>query len=257
MSAMPDLRDVRADLYACFGHRRDALYDLLDAIASAGPRPSVAHLSLAPMHQRGWGSLYAALRHGELDVAALRAVLLRHPLEGGQPVYAVDVSVWPRCDATTSPERGFYYHPSRHLDGTPVVKGWAYQWIAQLGFARESWTAPIDVQRVPLAQTPTVAAIAQVKALLNHLPPSATVPLFVFDAGYDQVELAHQLGDASVALLIRLYSNRCFDGEPPPVTGTREGRPWQDGAKFACDDPTTWPEPSATYRCEDEHYGAV
>ena len=66
MSALPDLRDVRADLYAYFGHRRDALYDLLDAIASAGPRPSVAHLSLAPLHQRGWGSLYAALRHGEL-----------------------------------------------------------------------------------------------------------------------------------------------------------------------------------------------
>jgi len=257
METTDDVRAVRADLYACFGRRRDALYDLVDAIASAGPRPSAAHLSLAPMHQRGWGSLYAALRHGGLDVAALRALMLCHPLEGGQPVYAVDVSVWPRCDATTSPERGFYYHPSRHLDGTPVVKGWAYQWIAQLGFARASWTAPIDVQRVPLAQTPTVAAIAQVKALLDQLPPSATVPLFVFDAGYDQVELAHQLGDASVALLIRLYSNRCFYGDPPPVTGTREGRPRQDGAKFACDDPTTWPEPSATYRCADAHYGAV
>ncbi len=189
--------------------------------------------------------MYAALRRGDLDITALRGVLLRHPLEGGQPVYAVDVSVWPRCDATTSPERGFYDHPSRHLDGTAVVKGWAYQWIAQLGFARESWTTPIDVQRVPLAQMPTVAAIAQVKAL------------FVFHAGYDQVELAHQLGDASVALLIRLYSNRCFYGEPPPVTGTREGWPRQDGARFACDDPTTWPEPSATYRCADEHYGAV
>jgi len=129
--------------------------------------------------------LYAALRRGDLDITALRGVLLRHPLEGGQPVYAVDVSVWPRCDAATSPERGFYYHPSRHLDGTPVVKGWAYQWIAQLGFARESWTAPVDVQRVPLEQTPTVAAIAQVTALLDQLPPSAAMPLFVFDAGYD------------------------------------------------------------------------
>jgi len=255
-----DLSAFRAHLYRCLGPRRDALYDLVDALSVAGPRPSLAHMSLAAPHRRGWGSLYAALRHGHVDVAALQAVLPRYPLVAGQPVYAVDVSVWPRCDAQTSPERGFYYHPSRHLEGIPVVKGWAYQWIAQLGFVRDSWTAPVDVQRVPLEQTPTVAAIAQVRALLTRLPASdasARVPLFVFDAGYDQVDLAHQFGDTAVALLIRLYSNRCFYGEPPPVTGPREGRPRQDGAKFACDDPTTWPAPTATYRCEDEHYGAV
>ena len=256
--ALASLQAFRQAAHACFDRRSDALCDLCDAILTAGPRPSLAHLSLTAAHRRGWGSLYAALQHGRIDDDALHGLLPHYLLEGGQPVYAVDVSVWPRCEAETSPGRGFYYHPSRHLDGTPVVKGWAYQWIAQLGFAHESWTAPLDVQRVPLAQTPTVAAIAQVKALLGRLPPSsATLPLFVFDAGYDQVELAHQLGDASVALLIRLYSNRCFYGEPPAVTGTREGRPRQDGAKFACDDPTTWPEPSATYRCEDERYGAV
>ncbi len=244
-----DLSAFRAHLYRCVGPRRDALYDLVDALSVAGPRPSLAHVSLTAPHRRGWGSLYAALRHGRIDVAALQDALPRYPLAAGQPVYAVDVSVWPRCDAQTSPERGFYYHPSRHLEGIPVVKGWAYQWIAQLGVARDSWTAPLDVRRVPLEQTPTVAAIAQVRALLTRLPASAasdSMPLFVFDAGYDQVELAHQLGDAPVALLVRLYSNRCFYGEPPAVTGTREGRPRQDGAKFACDDPATWPEPTAT-----------
>ena len=68
------------------------------------------------------------------------------------PVYAVDVSVWHRCDAECSPERGFYYHPSRHSAGQPIVAGWAYQFIAQLGFVRESWTAPVDVERVRPAQ---------------------------------------------------------------------------------------------------------
>jgi len=48
-----------------------------------------------------------------------------------------------------STQRGFYYHPSRHSAGQPIVAGWAYQWIARLGFARESWTAPVDVERVP------------------------------------------------------------------------------------------------------------
>jgi hypothetical protein len=29
----------------------------------------------------------------------------------------VDVTTWPRCDAECSPERGYYYHPSRHSAG--------------------------------------------------------------------------------------------------------------------------------------------
>jgi hypothetical protein len=31
--------------------------------------------------------------------------------------------VWDRCDAECSPERGFYYHPSRHSAGQPIVAG--------------------------------------------------------------------------------------------------------------------------------------
>lgn len=55
----------------------------------------------------------------------------------------MDVSVWDRCDAECSPERGYYYHPSRHSAGQPIVAGWAYQFIARLNLVRESWTAPV------------------------------------------------------------------------------------------------------------------
>jgi len=98
------------------------------------------------------------LAHGSLDAEALRDLLAHLPLAGAEnelPVYAVDVSVWPRCDAETSPERGFYYHPSRHSSGQPIVAGWAYQFIARLNFVRESWTAPVDVARVPRRGRPT------------------------------------------------------------------------------------------------------
>ena len=86
------LRAFRADLYACFTQRRDALFDLADALLTVEAVPSPVHLSLAPAHRRGWGSLYAALARGRVDVAALRALLARHPLADGQPVYAVDGS---------------------------------------------------------------------------------------------------------------------------------------------------------------------
>ncbi len=117
MEPPPDtLRAFRRSFYECFHRRKDALFELADAILAAdGAAPSPAHLSLQVSHRRGWGSLYAALDRGRIDAQALRRLLARHPLAGSEtPVYAVDVSVWPRCDAEASPERGFYYHPSRH-----------------------------------------------------------------------------------------------------------------------------------------------
>jgi len=141
----PDaLRTSHRSLYECFHRRRDALFELADAILSAdGAVPSPAHLSLQASHRRGWGSLYAALDRGRIDEEALRKLLARYPLAASEtPVFAVDASVWPRCDAECSPERGFYYHPSRHSSGQPIVAGWAYQFVAGLNFARERVGAP-------------------------------------------------------------------------------------------------------------------
>src|SRR5438309_1066346 len=100
------LRQFRAGVYDCFCARRDALFDLLDAATVAGLVPSLAYLSLPPVHRRRWGSLYDALAAGDVDAPALRELVARYPLDDGQPIYALDTSVWPRDDAETSPGRG-------------------------------------------------------------------------------------------------------------------------------------------------------
>jgi hypothetical protein len=142
-AALARLQGFRVGLYACFTRRADALFDLADALLSAQtPVASLPYLSLEPVHRRGWGSVYAALAHGRVDVERLRELLARHPLAGGQPIYAVDVTTWPRCDAECSPQRGLYYHPSRHSAGQPIIAGWAFQWICQLSFARDSVDRP-------------------------------------------------------------------------------------------------------------------
>jgi hypothetical protein len=64
--------------------------------------------------------------------------------------------------------QGYYYHPSRHSAGQPIVAGWAYQFIAQLNFVRESWTAPLDVERVRPAKDANEVAAKQVKVLLGR-----------------------------------------------------------------------------------------
>jgi DDE superfamily endonuclease len=268
MEPPPDaLRTFRRSFYECFHRRSDALFELADAILTAdGTAPSPAHLSLQVTHRRGWGSLYAALWRGRIDYEALRKLLARHPLasaQGEPSVFAVDVSVWDRCDAECSPERGYYYHPSRHSAGQPIVAGWAYQFIAQLSFARESWTAPMAVERVRPAQDANVLAAEQVESFLGRRSSceegsAATTPLFVFDAGYDPVKLQQGLEGRPCQILVRLRAGRRFYGDPslsdPPA---HVGRPRRHGPKMKCSDPSTWPEPSAEHHCEDNGYGAV
>jgi len=261
--ALHTLGTFRRSFYECLHRRADALFELTDALltAEAAAVPSPVYLSLEAPHRRGWGSLYAALDRGQIDAEALRGLLVRHPLAGSgttTPIYAVDVSVWDRCDAETSPERGFYYHPSRHSAGQPIVAGWAYQFIAQLNFVRESWTAPLDVQRVRPAQETNEVAAEQVKAFLRRSPKEEVAPLFVFDAGYDPVKVQQGLEGIPCQILIRLRAGRGFYGDPslagPPAP---TGRPRRHGPKMKCADPSTWPEPSAEYACEDAGYGAV
>jgi hypothetical protein len=252
------LQAFRAELHACCTRRADALFELSDALLSAqGPVASLPQLSLEPAHRRGWGSTYAALASGRIEVERLRDLLVRLLPDADPLVFAVDVTAWPRCDAECSPERGLYYHPSRHSAGQPIVAGWAFQWICQLGFARDSWTAPVDARRLrPLEDTDHTAAV-QVRALLGRLPTTSQPPLFVFDGGYDSAQLSLDLAEAPVAVLVRLRSDRCFYHDPPPRPPGTGGRPRRHGTKFAFADPGTWPVPTATHVAHDDQYGTV
>jgi DDE superfamily endonuclease len=256
------LREFREAFYACMRRRSDALFELSDAILTAGNVQSPAHLSLEGVHRRGWGSVYAALSKGRIDAEAFRGLLAsreasRDPGAEETLVYVVDVSAWPRCDAEASPGRGYLYHPSRHSAGQPIVAGWAYQLVARLGFERDSWVTPMDERRVEPEEDSGKVAAEQVKSLLRRLPARASSPLFVFDAGYDPVRLQLYLEGCCVQLLVRLNSGRVFYADPEPLSRRPVGRPYRHGKKFDLKDPETWPEPTREHRCVTNDYGSV
>ena len=239
-----EVQSFRASLYGCFGRRADALFELSDAVLAAGSVSSPAHLSLSPVHRRGWGSLYAALSKGRLDEDGLKDLLagsFPRDDDADPPVYAVDVSPWPRCDAETSPGRGYLYHPSRHSAGQPIVTGWAYQLVAGLSFERDSWVAPADARRVRPEEDANEVAVEQVRGLVGRLPPQRKAPLFVFDAGYDPVRLQLGLEGCRAQILVRLHSGRTFYAEPELPPKRPVGRPHRHGERFSCNDPSTWP----------------
>ncbi|MBA3415271.1 MAG: transposase, partial [Chloroflexia bacterium] len=91
-----------------FGLRRDALWDLLDAVLTADRVTSLVRLSLAPAFRRRWPSLFDALTDGRLDDAALRRLWTRSlppPAAGIRTLWAIAGSTWPRPEAKTSPDR--------------------------------------------------------------------------------------------------------------------------------------------------------
>jgi SAM-dependent methyltransferase len=251
------LQRFRGELYRCLGRRRDALFELVDALLAAEAMPSLPHLSLVPTHRRGWGSVYAALAAGEVDAERLAELLVAHRGGDGAPVFAVDASTWARCDAECSPGRGFYYSPTRHSAGQPIVAGWCYSWIAQLGFARDSWTTPVEARRVPPGEDIGAATAAQIRALTGRLDIREAAPLFVFDAGYDPIALTVDLADVVVAVLVRIRGDRVFYTDPATRAPGQLGRPRRHGGRFCCADPASWPPPQQTLQVDDEQYGRV
>ena len=158
------LRAFRTGFYDCLTGWPDAAFELCDAVlCSTAPVSSVPTLSLEPPFRCSHGSLYKALERGGVDADAMRALLVANRPAGWPLVFAVDASSWARCDAETSPERGFYYSASHHSAGQPIVAGWCYQWICELDWAMDSLTAPLDAARIRPTEDATSVTIAQVR----------------------------------------------------------------------------------------------
>jgi hypothetical protein len=252
------LRDFRKVFHRSTTSWGDALFELGDALVCASsPAPSAPGLSLEEVFRRSHGSLCKALALGGIDEDALRDLLVAHRPEGWPEVFAVDGSSWPRCDAETSPDRGFCYHPSRHSAGQPIVAGWSCSWVAQLDWEKSSWTAPPGARRIrPLEDTGAVTA-EQVRDLVDRLGSDGPVPLFVFDAGYDPIGLSVDLADCRARILVRIRSDRVFYTDPPERSPGAAGRPRRHGERFSCADPSTWPAPDAALETCDPRYGRV
>jgi DDE superfamily endonuclease len=248
----------RRGVHRCLTRWGDALFELCDAtLCSPTAVGSVPSLSLEPVFRRSHGSLYKALARGKIDEDRLRRLLVASRPQGWPMIFAVDSSTFDRSDAETSPERGYYYSASKHSAGQPIVAGWSYQWICQLDWAPDSWTAPLDAMRLSPSMDTTTATIAQVRRLVEQLPADQDVPLFVFDAGYDAIALGAGLADTRAEVLARISSSRVFHPDPNERTEAKRGRPRRHGERFVLSDPSTWTAPDAEHTIHDRRYGDV
>ena len=265
-TARQTLIDFRQEHYTqALGHRKDTLFEVLEApLVSPGPC-TLVRLSLAPTFHRGWASVPDALADGRLDADACRRLIhqyLDDPLVHGRVLWALDGTTWPRPAAPTSAERTYCHrtNPGRPQNG--IVPGWEYQWLVAIPTVAGSWVQPLDVQRrSPTAGTPTQLAITQLRTALAHRRPGAPRPLVTLDSSYDAIELAMavQSPDPAVHLaidvLVRLSSRRRFYQAPGPYKG-RGCRP-KHGAVFRLHQPATQGVPDHTAVGADARHGQI
>jgi hypothetical protein len=259
-----ELTRFRQQVYRCLWRCPDALFEVMDAVLTAGPVPSLPYLSLEPGFRRGHGMIYQGLAEGRIGGEALRDLLVAWRPRDWPLVFAVDASTYPRPWADTSPGREWHHHscPGSHGDDGAAIAGWAFQWLAQLSFTPDSWTAPQDQVRVGAGDDATRQAAAQIIAHAARLRADGEgrVPLYVLDAGYDEAPLTWDLRDhfQEVQVLVRLRNDRVMYRDPPPRIPGRPGRNRIHGLdRFECRNPATWGTPDQELALDDEKYGQV
>lgn len=252
------LARFRAELYqTVLGLRRDALFELVDAVLSGAAPTSLVRHSLAPCFRRGWPSVFDALGDGSLDVAALRrlfAATMPEAAVGGRVLWVLDGTVWPRPAAKTSPGRTWGRWTGSGLPQSGIVGAWEYQWLVAVPEPAGSWVLPLELGRRDLAAgTATTLAIRQLRAAQAARDPTAPRPLLLLDSHYDVGDLVG--ADLGVDILARLASNRRFYRPPGPYGGT--GRRAVHGPVFRCADPASHGTPDRTQTEADPTYGEV
>ena len=267
---MARLAGFRDGLYCSLGMRRDALFEICDALACRPERVHMlAELCLEPECRRGHGGVYDAVNSGEIVIGRLRravdAVPLR-PWDDGRIRLACDVSNWLRPDAETSPERLFCHVYARGKGNAQMIPGWPYSWIAVLEPGRTSWTLPLDAVRLGPQDDATEVTAAQVRDAVarlmaaGHWKPGDPDIIIVLDAGYDLTRLAWLLADLPADVTGRLRSNRVMYFPAPPLPArpaSTGGRRPRHGHKLAFAEPATWPEPAVTTVTDTARYGTA
>jgi DDE superfamily endonuclease len=261
------LAGFRDELYRCLGKRRDALFELADAVLCKQDRVHMlAELSLEPECRRGHGAVYDAVNAGQVRIARLRWALAALPLprwDDGRIRLAADVSNWLRPDAATCPDRLFCHCYARGKGNAQMIPGWPYSVVAALEPGRTSWTLPLDAVRLGPSGDATEVTAGQLRQVVEqiiaagHWGDGDPDILVVFDAGYDLTRLAWLLRDLPVEVLGRLRSDRVMYFPAPPRQSGTNGRPIRHGAAFKLADPGTWPAPAAATCTQTTRYGTA
>jgi len=232
----------------------DAQFELIDGLLSNCRIRSLPELSLAPVYQREWHSVYAALENGKQDVAWLRPYLCAQVPDQAVSVFALDSSVWCHPGARTLEGLLYEYSPTRSIK-TSIVQGHPYSLLSWVPEAGRSWALPVCTERITAQTNAIDTGVDQVTWLCEQRAGYAGVDVIVGDGRYGNHRFLGGLSQTRCAVLVRLRCDRVLYGSPAAYVG--RGRPPVHGQQFAFKNPDTWHESVAAVELETDDWGRV
>lgn len=263
----PKLEQFRLDLYNILPYRRDALLDLIDALASNTFARSVVELSLSPLFRREHSSVpdavdnfFRASREDDLEerqawerkLVGLVSNYLPAPQERPFWLWGIDVTPMPRPYARTLEDRSYVYQPNTLKGNKPVTIGHQASLLAYLPEKKAGdppWIVPAIISRVTSRQSTQAAGVAQVEQLMSDetLPFGLDLNVLVGDSAYSAVTFLGPVRKyPNLATVTRAAANRVFYRQPaplPPDQKTGRGHPTWFGDPFRLKDESTWGRP--------------
>jgi len=241
---LKELQQFRVELYHTFSQRADALFELMDTLAGEPGARSPVELSLSPLFQRQYASIYDGVDDWQYDQAALSNWLLHlapAPAPGQFRVVGLDHTAKARPYAETVSDRGFVHQPTFIKGNKPVTLGHSYSVLGQIDLSEpQPWLAVLDVARIPTEATPLLTGLSQKMTLSRRC---ADWLVFTGDCEYGQAVSVACLDQCDhVTGVFRLRGNRKVYGPPPVYAGL--GRPREHGELFRLNDDKTWGLPA-------------
>ena len=244
------LNEFRHGVYSCFGHAKDALFNLVDALASEAAASSFPELSFSPFFERTWASLYEALEDGQIDAEHLREVFIDFaPLpQAGEFVFlGVDTSNLYRPEAETAEDRTLVPMANLPKNTHAASPGWVFSHVVLLPSQAGQGTFILDTARVASTELATEVAARQLRAVVALLVARGLHPIIVGDRWYACAPFLARVADVEASSLLRVKQNRVFYRAAPARLAGQLGASRKDGERFQCQDESSHGEPDETW----------
>jgi len=248
------LNIFRQGVYGSFQKARDALFNTMDALSSEPSAHSFPELSLSPLFERKWPSLYEAFEDGQIEASRLRQVFLEcAPLpEPGQRVYlGIDTSNLFRPEAVTSPDRTLVPIPNLPECHHAVSPGWVISSVVLLPAEAGQGTYVLDTRRMASGELATEVAATQLRAVVELLLTRGVRVVIIGDRWYACAPFLTRIADIHASGLLRVKRNRVFYRRAPARQPGQKGASRKDGDRFQCSDESTHGEPDERWEGTD------
>ncbi len=254
--AITQLKSFRNAIYSCFPKRKDAIFDLLDALTShAHQCKSVIELSQANSYQRQYSSITDAIADGLpfADWDAIQTLVYQSSPQQNQPkrhCFVLDCTPNPRPFAHKLDDRTITHAPNPAPGNKPICVGHQYSVLALYPGAEAAmkhWLVPLSAKRVSSSEKGNEMGMKQLLSTLEQLELTEELNVSVADSLYGTQNCRTTASQADhLVHIFRLNSRRNVFCSPGPSVPTTAGRHKEFGDKVILQDESTYPN------CDEE-----